>query len=147
MEEKLINENLVLFDVEAETREDVIRCIAERMDSEGRLADKQGYVDAVLKRESSSSTAVGFSVATPHAKTDAAKVATLAFARLKKEIAWDEDENASIIFQIAIPAKDKGERHLQILAALSRKLVHGDFRDKIMAATDPKEVLELIGEV
>lgn len=145
--EKLINEQLVCFDVDAKNREEVIAFIGEKLDAEGRLEDKAEYIKAVLDRESSSSTAIGFSVATPHAKTDAAKTPSLAFARLKNPIDWDGEEEASIIFQIAIPAKDKGERHLQILAALSRKLIHADFREKLMKATEASQILELIGEV
>lgn len=145
--ERLITENLVCFDVEAETKEDVIRCLAQKMAEEGRLNDLDGYVTAVLEREKTFSTGVGFSVATPHAKTDTVKTASLAFARLTHEIQWDEEEKASIIFQIGIPTADKGDRHLQILAALSRKLIHDDFREKIINAKNPREILELIGEI
>ena len=66
MAKELMNEAIVMFDVEANSAEEVIRLIADAMDKDDRLIDKEGYVADVLAREASSSTAVGFSVATPH---------------------------------------------------------------------------------
>ncbi len=145
--EKIITEQLILFDAEVESKEEAIRLLAQRMEQEGRLNNLEGYISDVLKREETFSTGVGFLVATPHAKSSYADVATIGFARLKKEIAWDEDEMVSIIFQLAIPLQDKGDRHLQILAALSRKLIHDEFREAIASATSPQQIIELIGEV
>lgn len=146
--EKLITPELLCFDLDATTKEEVINKLADKMDAAGRLNDKTGYVTDVLAREQHFSTAVGFSVATPHAKTDHAKTTSIAFARLKNEIVWDdEDETASLIFQLAVPTSEKGDRHLQILAKLSRKLLHDDFRAQLIAAKTPEEVIELVGEV
>ena len=69
MEKKLMSDAIVMFDVEAESAEEIIRRIADMMDEDGRLIDKEGYVADVMAREASSSTAVGFSVATPHSKS------------------------------------------------------------------------------
>ena len=142
----LIDESIVIFDLEAESKVEVISKLAKKMHEQERITNLDGYIKAVLEREDSFSTAVGFGVATPHAKTDCAKCASVAFARLKHPIKWD-DEDVSIIFQLAVPQKDAGERHLIILASLARKLMHEEFREQIMSATNPKEILELIGEI
>ena len=90
--EQVITTDLVCLDVEAESKEDVIRLLAEKLDGAGRLNDRETYIAEVFKREETYATGVGFSVATPHAKTDAVKTASVAFARLKKAIHWDEDD-------------------------------------------------------
>lgn len=143
----LISGNLVCFDVEASTKEEVIRILAEKMAEDGRLTDTEQYVQAVLDREQHYSTGVGFEVATPHAKTDAVKLPSLAFARLTNPIQWDEDETASLIFQIGVPAADGGNRHLEILAKLSRNLIHEEFREQLAQATTAQQVIELVGNV
>lgn len=79
MEKKLMSDAIVMFDVEAESAEEIIRRIADMMDEDGRLIDKEGYVADVMAREASSSTAVGFSVATPHSKSVHVKEPSLAF--------------------------------------------------------------------
>lgn len=71
--EQVITTDLICLDVEAESKEDVIRLLAEKLDKAGRLNDKDEYIAEVFKREETYATGVGFSVATPHAKTDAVK--------------------------------------------------------------------------
>lgn len=124
---ELMDKNLVLFDVEASAKEEVIGLIADAMDKGGRLLDKEGYLADVLKREASSTTAVGFLVATPHAKSAHVKEPSLAFLRLKTPIQWDNDEEVQMVFQIGVPSPGQGDRHLEILAQLFRQLVHEDF--------------------
>lgn len=144
--EQVLSKELICLDAEAEDKEAVIRLLAERLDLAGRLADKEEYIRQVFKREETYATGVGFSVATPHAKTDAVKTASVAFARLKNEIYWDEEDNVTMIFQLAVPETGAGDRHLQILAALSRKLIDDDFREQIQRAETPEEILALVGE-
>ena len=77
--------------------EEVINLIADSMDKDDRLIDRDGYVKDVLAREASSSTAVGFSVATPHAKSVHVKEPSLAFVRLAHPIKWDDSEEVDIV--------------------------------------------------
>ena len=144
--EQVITTDLICLDVEAESKEDVIHLLAEKLDKAGRLNDKDEYIAEVFKREETYATGVGFSVATPHAKTDAVKTASVAFARLKKAIHWDDEDDVTLIFQLAVPCTGAGDLHLQILAALSRKLIYDEFRDQIAAAASAEEILALIGD-
>ena len=93
--EQVITTDLICLDVEAESK--------EKLDKAGRLNDKDEYIAEVFKREETYATGVGFSVATPHAKTDAVKTASVAFARLKKAIHWDDEDDVTMIFQLAVP--------------------------------------------
>lgn len=140
---ELMNEKLVLFDLEAESKEEVVAEIAGRMEVQGRLKDKKGYVIDVLKREEGAPTSIGFLIATPHAKSVHVKESSLAFARLKKPIEW-EGEDVQLVFQIAVPDPGQGEKHLEILAKLSRKIIHEDFRESLMKAANEKEILSLV---
>lgn len=142
---ELIDEGLVTLGLEASTKEEVVNALADAMAAEGRLADRCGYVADVFKREEEFSTSIGFGVATPHAKSDNVKVASLAYARLAKPMTWGEDQVDSI-FQIAVPMAEAGERHLQILAQISRHLIHEDFRERLSRAADPSEVIALLNE-
>lgn len=124
---ELMDKNLVLFDVEASTKEEVIGLLTDAMEKGGRLLNKEGYLADVLKREADSTTAVGFSVAIPHAKSVHVKEPSLAFLRLHAPVQWNEDEKVQMVFQIGVPSPGQGDRHLEILAQLFRKLVHEDF--------------------
>jgi PTS system fructose-specific IIA component len=144
---ELIVPELVCLDLKAPSKEVAIRLLAEKMDKCGRLNDKEEYIQAVYDREKEFATAVGYSLAIPHGKTDAVKTVTVAFARLTEEVKWDDKEKVNTIFQIAVPKSDAGNRHLQILAGLSRKLIHEDFREQISKAKTADEIIQLIGEV
>lgn len=144
---ELMDKNLVLFDVEASSKEEVIGLITDAMDKGGRLLDKEGYRADVLKREASSTTAVGFSVATPHAKSVHVKEPSLAFLRLKAPIQWDDDEEVQMVFQIGVPSPGQGDRHLEILAQLFRHLVHEEFQEKLRTVSSPEELIALVGAV
>lgn len=139
----LMSTALIKFDVEASTKEDVIAALAAAMQADGRLNDEATYYADVLTREASSSTAIGFSVATPHAKSEAVSCASLAFAHLKNPIEWG-GEQVDLVFQIAVPLAEAGDRHLVILAQLARHLMHDEFREKLAQATSAQEVLELV---
>ena len=129
--EKLIDNAFVMFDLEADSAEEVIRKMADVMEQNDRLIDKEMYVADVLQREKVSGTAVGFSVATPHAKSEGVKYETLAFAHLKKPIVWDGREEVSIIFMIGVPS-------------LFRKVIYDDFREKLVEAKKPEEIVSLL---
>lgn len=144
---ELMSKDLVLFDVEASTKEEVIGLITDAMDKGGRLLNKDGYLADVLKREASSTTAVGFWVATPHAKSVHVKEPSLAFLRLKAPIQWDDDEEVQMVFQIGVPSPGQGDRHLEILALLFRQLVHEEFQAKLRTVSSPEELIALVGAV
>ena len=147
MAKELMSDEIVMFDVEANSAEEVIRLIADAMDADGRLIDKEGYIADVMKREESSSTAVGFSVATPHSKSVNVKETSLAFVRLKNSMKWDDSEEVDMVFQIGVPSPGQGDRHLEILAGLFRKVMHDDFREDLAKAKSAEEVIKLIGIV
>ena len=64
---KLINENLILLDMNLQSKDDIISCIADTLENNQRLCDKQQYIDDVYSREDEISTAMGSSIAIPHA--------------------------------------------------------------------------------
>jgi fructose-specific phosphotransferase system IIA component len=142
-----MSKEIVMFDVEASSAEEVIRMIADAMDDDGRLIDKEGYIADVMAREASSSTAVGFSVATPHSKSVHVKEPSLAFVRLKNKMKWDDSEEVDMVFQIGVPSPGQGDRHLEILAGLFRKVMHDDFREDLANAKSAEDVIKLIGIV
>lgn len=136
--------NLILLDVNCQSREEVIKVLANKMSEDGRISNIESYINDVLNREGIYSTAVGFNVAIPHGKSEAVKTTSIAFARLSGEIPWGVEENASIIFLLAVPSSEAGNKHLDIMASLSRRLMHEEYRKKIQMAQMPEDIVSLI---
>ena len=147
MAKELIAKEIIMFEVEASTKEEVIDILAEAMKNDGRVNDKAGYIEDILKRECVSSTAVGFMIATPHAKSGHMLEPSLAFAKLKNPIKWDNEEMVQMVFQIGVPSPGQGERHLEILSTLFRRIVKKDFREELSKVETADDVIALVGNV
>ena len=161
----VINENLIQLDLEVENKEEAIEKMAGLIHSERRLFCKWkendmdkcqecntcariGFIDALKEMENSFPTAVGYSFAIPHGKCDSVKEAAIAFARLKNEIKWGEDdgedEYVKYVFMIGVSDKDAGNEHMKILIKLSTSILDDDFRDGLSKINTKDEALEII---
>ena len=71
----LTNKSLVNLQTTFSSREEAIYALADQLDQQGKLHNKQEYLDAVFAREEQGPTALGEGLAVPHGKTDAVKEA------------------------------------------------------------------------
>ena len=71
----LLKKNGISLNPNVKTKEEAINKLVDLMNDTGRLNDKEAYKEAVLARESLSTTGIGDNIAIPHAKTTAVKEA------------------------------------------------------------------------
>ena len=145
----MISKNLVMLDYEQKDSMELIKDVAERMEEDGKLNNKEKYIQSVLEREQLSCTCFDFNVAIPHGKTDAVKEACFAFVRTKEPIDWinSTENKARLIFMIAVPESDQKDTHLKILSKLCRKIMHEEFREKLLTIQDVDETVNMLNEV
>lgn len=141
---ELINSDLIILDLEAETKNEVIEKMSQKLEVNERLSDYKGFIEQVYLREGDFPTSLGFNFAIPHGKCAQVKKPSVAFSRLKKEIEWGAEETAKYIFLIAVPDQNAGNEHLKILARLSRKIMDEDFRKRIETAIDIESMLKVL---
>jgi PTS system fructose-specific IIA component len=142
----LITEELVALDVEGDDRTAVTRLLAERLAAAGRVTDLDGFLADVRAREEQMPTGLPGGIGIPHARSAHVTVPTLGFARVPQGVDWGaEDGPANLVFLIAAP-EGGGSEHLTILAKLARKLIHASFRESLLAAEKPSDVVDLIGK-
>jgi len=141
----IINENLVKLNLEASSREEVLKKLTKVASENGKVNDENTYIEAILKREEEFSTAVGFGVAIPHGKSDAVEEPFFMFSTVDS-IDWKsmDGDPVDLVFLIGVPANDAGSTHLKILAALSRKLMKEEFRDSLRSARTEKDIMDLL---
>lgn len=131
------------------SREDAINAMAEQLNQQGKLHDKNAFLQAVFAREEQGPTALGEGLAVPHGKTDAVKEAAFAVATLREPLTWqgiDEDEEVNLIFLLAIPNAEAGSTHMQLLTALTTALVDDDIRAGVSSATSAETLLALLSQ-
>lgn len=141
----LINEDLIMLDLPASSKEEAVQLLSEKAKEVGRVNDAAGYMEAVLAREAQYSTGVGFGVAIPHGKTDAVSEPFLMFATVEA-LDWKSlDGNpVDLIFAIGVPEENSLTIHLTILSKLSRQLMKEDFRDNLRKSKNPQEIIQLL---
>ena len=143
----LTNPSLINLQTTFESRDAAIRALADQLNQEGKLHNKEEYLQAVFAREEQGPTALGEGLAVPHGKTDAVKEAAFAVATLKQDLKWqglDEDEDVNLIFLIAIPNAEAGSTHMHLLTELTTTLVDDDVREAVLNATNVEQIFALL---
>ncbi|MDT2661987.1 fructose PTS transporter subunit IIA [Enterococcus hulanensis] len=145
---QVINEELVDLAIDADSKMSAINILADRINQAGRLHNHAGYVESVVERENLTTTGIGFGIAIPHGKSPHVKETTVAFGRLNNKIDWQslDGENVGLVFLLAVPETCQGDQHLKIIAGLSRKLVHQEFRDTLEQAASDREIVDLLND-
>ncbi len=145
----LTNSSLINLQTTYADRDTAIKALAEQLDQQGKLHNKEQYLKAVFAREAHGATALGEGLAVPHGKSDAVKEAGFAVATLKETVKWqgideDEMEDVNLIFLLAIPNAEAGSTHMQILTDLTSALVDDDVREAALKATTAEELIALL---
>lgn len=140
----LITKDMIILDLEARNKEEVIEKLSRVIEGQGRLMELKDFIDQVNKREEALPTSIGFDVAIPHGKCDSVKKSALAFARLKDKVKWSEEEEVKYVFLIGVSEKEAGNKHLHILAQLSRNIMKKEFREKLEKTESVEEILNIL---
>lgn len=142
---ELLKKDTIILDLKASSKAEVIDELVNKLDSAGRLNNKEDYKNAILKRESEFSTGIGDGIAIPHAKTAAVKTPALAFGRSIEGIDYDSlDGNPANIFFMIAASEGANNTHLETLSRLSTMLMNPDFKTRLLEAKSEDEVLSLI---
>ena len=136
-------------DVEATTKEAVIREMATALVDAGRInaGDLEGIVRAILKREDLGSTGIGRGVAVPHTKHPGVSrlVGTVAVSPEGIEFESLDGEPVQLFFLLVSPPDRPGD-HLRALESISRQLRDESFCKLLKSAKGPVEIQHLLEE-
>lgn len=141
----MLSENCINLDLKGTNKGQIIDELVEMLNAAGKLNDKEEYKKEILKRESQSSTGLEEGIAIPHAKTSAVKVPSIAFGLSKAGVDYDslDGEPSKLFFMIAAPA-NASDTHIEVLSKLTTTLLDDDIRERLLNATSPKEVIEIL---
>jgi nitrogen PTS system EIIA component len=115
----------VLPDLEASTKEGVVREMVESLHAAGALRSSEldDIIGAILERERISSTGIGRGIAIPHAKHGGVDRLIGTVAVSKKGIAFDSlDKQPVHVCVLLISPRDRARDHLRALENVARCL-------------------------
>lgn len=132
----------VLFSVIPELKaNDWKGAIKELVDSVS-LENKESILTAIMNREKEGSTAIGNSIAVPHARIDGITELHAVLGRSGKGI--EMGGNIVNIFLLILIPRDAAASHLDFLSASVRVLSIPANRERIMESSDETEMLEVL---
>jgi len=102
-------------------------------------------MEAILKREELMPTGIGHGIAVPHAIVGEGEriVGVLGLLEPPVDFGAPDGEPARLVILIATPESQK-QRHLELIAAITRMLQHQDIREQLFAASTSERIHEII---
>ena len=142
---EVMNEDLVIDELKSQRKEEVIKEIASKFKEAGVVKDENKLIESIWERERIESTAIGESIAIPHARSDTVEKLAVAFARSEKGVDFDslDRKPVHLIFMIASPPHIKKE-YLQVLARIARLCKNKKIKEALIKAKNKHEILGII---
>ncbi|MRE72921.1 PTS mannose transporter subunit IIABC [Staphylococcus sciuri] len=146
--EQVFHEKVITIEDAEMSRDDAIDKLIHNLKYHNFIDDEETLKEAVLKRESESTTAIGMNVAIPHAKSNVVKQPVVAVLKNKHGVEWEslDETQPKIIFLIAVP-NDSSDTHLKLLQRLSRTLMDDETREKLINAESTEAIYHILKEI
>lgn len=142
---ELINEQLILLNLTATTKEEVFEELAQTLLDNQRISNKTQFINDVYAREALGNTGFDDGVAIPHAKSSSVitPAVVIGVSRCGIEYGAEDGNPSKLFFMIASP-ENNANHHVEVLAELSTKLIEPDFISQFLNAKNSAEALELL---
>lgn len=135
----------IIMEIKSKDKIAAIKELVDHMVAHKFVIDGEKFRSALAKRENLESTGIGDGIAIPHARTDAVRDLTLAFARSPEGVDFSaiDGKPSHLIFLIASPDSKKSE-YILALAKVSRLLRKQLVREQLKSASNPEKILHII---
>lgn len=143
----LISKDSIDLNVEASSKEKILKKAVELMNQNGNILDKDAYLKLVMKREEEGSTGIGEEIAIPHGKGDSISAPGLAAMVIPNGVNFEslDGKPVKLLFLIAAP-NTEGNVHLEVLSRLSTLLMDEKFRKQLLQTKSKEEFLTIIDQ-
>ena len=145
-----LSKKAIVTDIKSIKKEEVIKELVEALINSGDIEkrSRNKLIDALMARESLGSTAIGQGIAIPHAKSDCVDKLVAAFGLSGKGVDFDSLDGmpTHLFFVMAAPPYDDS-LYLKVFKALSENLRYENFRQELMDAQVPYDVIRAFKNV
>ena len=144
---KYLRPSLISLKLEAGDKRSVIGSLLNVLVEKGGLPKEKGeeVLEALIERESLTSTGLGYGVALPHVKTNTVDKIQIVFGRSTKGIDFEAlDGNPThFFFLVLAPAKDI-EEYLKVLSSISLLMKDENNRRSLIQAKTPEDIYKVL---
>ncbi|MHC5251010.1 PTS sugar transporter subunit IIA [Listeria kieliensis] len=148
MNNQIFNEANIVFDETATTQTGAFEAIAWAAYQNGYVKSAKDFVEALKLREQESTTGFKDGIAIPHGKSETVVRPGLILVKYKSAIEWQalDQKPVQVALALTIPVEGASE-HLKILSLIARKLIDDGFRETLITAENPAELVRLMDEI
>ncbi len=142
----LTSREFIIENQDLTTRDDVFRAIAKNLTLNGIDVSEEEVFNKLVEREELSSTGFEAGIAIPHGKIEGLKQPIITVVK-PAGINWPsmDQKPTDLVLNILVPTNGADD-HLQILGALTRKLINNEFVSQLKAS-NADETVELINSI
>ncbi|MEW6363791.1 MAG: phosphoenolpyruvate--protein phosphotransferase [Acidobacteriota bacterium] len=144
----IVDENLILMSSGSRTKAEAIKEIVDNFFVQGRTDRPRDVEVAIWQRESVYSTGLGYGIAIPHCKSDSLRADTMGLLRLDQPVDWGsvDGQPVKLVILLGLRESSPKETHMRIFSRLARRLMHEDFRARLIEPCDPASTLNALQE-
>jgi PTS system nitrogen regulatory IIA component len=142
----VINKEIINVDLKAKDKKGVLDELTAPI-AELVGTPRSELVKVLLDRERLGSTGIGGGIGIPHGKFKTLESLILGFGLSRKGIDFESmDGRPTHIFFLLLTPENSAGLHLKLLARISRMLKSDDFKERLMRAEHPEDVLAIVKE-
>lgn len=139
--QEILTPRLILYPLEAETKEDAIGQLVDRLYEEGLVHNPELAKQAVIERENLMTTGVGKGIALPHGKYPDIMEVLVAAGVSVEGIDFKAIDNLPVNIVVLLLTPERlPSKHLKLLSKFSRLLSNKQCRTEILDATSSEDI-------
>jgi len=140
-----LREDMICLNLKATGKEEAIKELGSFIRKAKEITNYEMFHKDVLEREKLTTTGIGEGVAVPHARTDAVTGFVIAFGKSEQGVEFDslDGKKARLLFLMGTPKTAGLDEYLVLLAHLTRLLKEESFRESLLKAKSPAEIIEI----
>lgn len=141
----LLTPSLIKVGLESDEKEEVFEEMVQLFVENGLVHDREAALEALYERESMMSTGIAKWIGLPHGKLEEAKGLLMALGISRNGIEYDslDGEPVYVVLMVFAEVGNPGP-HIEALAEVSRLFSTPGFTDRIRAAQDAREILDIV---
>lgn len=142
-----IDQKTIITELKSTDKKNVLEELSLPVSEITQIEHKE-LVRVLIERENLGSTGIGNGIGIPHGKLKSLKTLILGIGLSRKGVDFDTmDGKPAYLFFLLLTPDNSTDLHLKLLARISKILKNEAFKEKIMRATKPDEVLQLIAGI
>jgi mannitol/fructose-specific phosphotransferase system IIA component (Ntr-type)/anti-anti-sigma regulatory factor len=139
-----LSQDLILLDVEAESKEELFKLMAGRAAREKYVTDIVAFSRDLWEREESASTGLTNGVALPHSRSGSAGKVVVIAARLKSPLEYETLDGKPVRLVFMIAASSENDIYLRLLSMLAGAIGKTGVIDALLAADTTHDFYDIL---